>query len=90
MVGKTTEGQQVVLGVFDITTSIGLPLEIILEELQKRNMIVDWIDFYESGIRNHWKLKTILLRIETTVTEVYGKKYCDKVMKRIRYYEMQS
>ena len=86
VVGITTDGQQVVTGVFDITTSIGLPLEMILEGLQKKNMVVDWIDFYQCGIKNHWKVKTIMIRIETTVEEVYGKDYCKEVMKRLKHY----
>ena len=87
VVGKTDDGKLVVQGVFKITTSIlGLPLEYVLLILKENNMIVDWIDFYKESVQNKWKSKTLITKIEASIIEIYDKKYCNEVMKRLLFY----
>lgn len=75
---------------FLISTSItGLPLEDCLEILKKNNLVVDWIDFIEDAIKYKWKMERTLIKIETSVEEVYGKEYCQEVMKRIKGWVQQ-
>ena len=84
VVGETVDGKEVIKGLFLVHSSLtGLPLEDCLKFLKEQNMVVDWIDFIEDSIKYEWKMKTTLIRIETSVTEVYGKEYCQEVMKRI-------
>lgn len=77
-------------GLFLISTSItGLPLEDCLQILKQNDLIVDWIDFIEDSIKYEWKMERTLIRIETSVEEVYEKEYCREVMKRIEGWVQQ-
>ncbi len=88
VVGKTEDGKLVVSGVFEIMSSTtGLPLEIILEILNKHNMIISWIDFYNSSIKHKWKWRTTKNRIETSVNEIFGKEYTKEILKRLEFYK---
>ncbi len=75
-------------GVFEIVTSVlGLPLEIVLEELKKRDIIVSWTHFYDSSVKNGWKWKTLKERVSYSTQEIYGREYRDIVMKRLEAYK---
>ena len=85
--GKTTDGKIVVQGIFKISSSLtGLPLDIILQQLDGNNMIVDWVDFYEESIRGGWKEKTSINRIETAVGDYYGPVHKNEIISRLRSY----
>jgi alanyl-tRNA synthetase len=93
VVGSTEDGKKVVNGdfIFRLMESRGLPLEDILFQLDENNCIIDWIGFYKESQKAQWQVKTFLLRIETTVREVFGKIYCEQVMLRLRkYIEMEE
>lgn len=81
--GKTVEGKPVVQGVFYITSTIGLPLEIILDTLTKQGMVIDWKDFYEDSFKNGQKPDRIIMRIESAVGDCFGPKYREEVSRRL-------
>ena len=86
--GKTSDGKLVVSGIFKMVSStIGLPLEFLLEIIDKNNMVISWTHFIEESLKSGWKWKTIENRIEYSVKEVYDKEYCSEVMKRINLYK---
>jgi len=48
-----------------MSSILGLPLEIILDILKKKNMVIDWVDFYEESVKHGWKYKTLRLRVSS-------------------------
>lgn len=44
----------VITGVYEFHETYGVPLEDLLNYLQVRNMIVDWIDFYQAPIEDSY------------------------------------
>ncbi len=84
--GKTVEGKLVVQGIFQITSSFGLPIEVILDILTKNGMVIDWIDYYESSLSSGCNRNTIINRIESAVGDCFGSKYREEVMKRLKEY----
>lgn len=77
----------VVKGIFLISSSItGLPLDNIIQLLEKQNMVVDWIDYYEESLKYGWSTKTSLNRIETAVGDYFGTRYKGEVMSRLQFY----
>lgn len=73
-----------------VSSTTGLPLEILLDLIDKKGMCVDWIDFYEEAIKNGWKEKTIYNRIETSTGEIYGSKQKEEILKRLKFYVERS
>lgn len=71
---------------FHVTSSQGLPLEIILEVLKEKDIVVDWKNFYDLAIQSGWKYKRIRERISSSVFEVYGPEYRDQVIRRLEKY----
>lgn len=74
----------VVQGVFKITSSIGLPLEVILDILTKHDMVIDWKDYLKESLSHGCNLNSILSKIETSVGDCFGSKYREEVKKRLR------
>ena len=75
---------------FRLLETRGVPLEIIVDELEKSNYIVDWIDFYESSLKCGWNISTTLNKIECCLTDIKGKQYCDDVLLRLKYYIVEN
>ena len=87
IVGETTDGKKVVQGLFPLMSSVlGTPLDLLLSILKQQDMVVDWVEFYESSKKHGWTDKTVLLRISTEVSEVYGPKYRDVVISKLKEY----
>ena len=72
-------------GVFEVTSSMGLPLIIVLTLFKDRGYVVDWIDYYESALKHGMQSERVLSRIESDVSDVYGAEYRDRVLERLRF-----
>lgn len=90
IVGNTESGTRVVNGsrIFKLVESVGLPLDIILLELEKENIIIDWIQFYETGLKSNWTSKKIFEKIEVALIDVGNKGRALEILKRLKYYIM--
>ena len=58
-VGTTTDNRIVVDGVFRLMDTVGLPLDIIVQELKDRNLVPAWDEFILDAKNAGWKGKTI-------------------------------
>ena len=85
--GVTEDGRSVASGVFDAVDTHGIPLSVVLDYLETRNMVVDWINFYESACSRNWKTKTIFQRIVEALRDTNkDKQYIDRVVASLVYY----
>jgi hypothetical protein len=69
-----------------VSSTIGLPLEMLLPLLEKNNMVIDWIDFYNCSIKGGWSQKTTLMKIKTALGDCFGSQYKKEVLKRLYFY----
>ena len=69
--GQTADGVLVV-DAFKLVDTIGLPLDIVLDELRGRRMMPDWVKYYEDSLAGGQAPDRILLRMEDAIGEVYG------------------
>lgn len=81
-----TEDGKPVVNPFLFVSQEGLPLDIVLMVLDKNGIVVGWIDFYESCIGSGWSHKTTMNKIETSVLDVYGRKYLETWQEKMRLY----
>lgn len=85
-VGVTPEGKQVITGVFKMFDTMGLSLDIIFDLCEQSNLTPSWIHFYDDAIKQGWSEKTVLNRLETNISDVYGRPYWLEVEKRLHAY----
>jgi len=45
--------------------TLGIPLEIIIDSLYNNEMVIDWVEFFETGLTSLWSYKRILHKIES-------------------------
>ncbi len=86
VVGETTDGKKVVQGSFEMISSRGVQLDILVDELKRNNIVVDWIEFYNESQKHGWNIKTVLNKIEIVLIDVYDKEYSDEVLTRLKLY----
>lgn len=86
VIGTTPEGKDVVQGAFYFVETHGIPLDMVIQQLENKNMIIDWCDFYECALENNWGVRTIFSKIEIALFDLYGRDYAENVIKRLHLY----
>lgn len=86
IVGVMEDGRKVVSGVFQVFDTCGLPLDIVFDLCEQKNMMPSWIHFYDDAIKQGWSEKTIFNRLETNVSDVYGRPFWLEVEERLKTY----
>ena len=85
--GVTEDGRSVMSGAFSAVDTHGIPLSIVLDYFENSDMVIDWINFYESACSRNWKTKTIFHRIVEALRDTNkDKQYIDRVVSSLVYY----
>lgn len=79
----TPEGFKVMSGVGSLCFSKGIPLEVVLTFFQEQSYVVDWVDYIVTALQDGHNPRTIRARIDSAVTDVYGKVYVQEVLTRV-------
>lgn len=82
--GKTEDGLLVMAGVGTMCFTGGVPLELILHSFKEKGLVVDWIDYIKTALKDGHKPQTIQSRMEAALGDIYGKTYTAEIMKRAR------
>ncbi len=83
IVGKTTDGQPVVCGIFKLFDTTGIPLFVVFELCKQSNWLPSWIHFYKEAQEQGWKHKTITDRMKEGMEDVYEEKFILKVVDKL-------
>ena len=81
--GKTDQEQTIVSGVYRLYATTGIPLDIIFDCLKQRNVIPDWLCFYVEAVEAGMKHDRIMSKLESAITDSYGKEFGDVVIERL-------
>jgi hypothetical protein len=83
----TEDGRLVVGNVFEnVSSRLGIPLDFVLDILDRHGMVIDWIRYYEDSLKSGWSYKTLRLRLDTTLGDVYGSEHRDQVLERLDWH----
>jgi len=83
VIGKTTDGKEVVSNVFRCYGTMGIPLFLILFILKEHNKIPDWIRFYQDAKQDGWNKKTILSKLRDEIPQIYSDEFSNIVVERL-------
>lgn len=65
---------------FKHSEALGIPLDIIVDQIKEHDCVVDWLEFYKVSTDHGWNIKTTIDKIEYTLIDVYGKEYAHQVI----------
>ena len=83
LIKMTTDGREVCGGLFKYVGTHGLPLEMILQEIERAGAVMDWVNYITDALRDGHKIETIRARISEATADIYGPFHRDEVLKRI-------
>ena len=69
---------------FRVLVTYGVPLDNMISILHEHGYLIDWMDFIEQSIKEGWKLKSTLVKIEVSLIDTFGKDYSKEVINRIQ------
>src|SRR5690349_18747274 len=82
--GETSEGHQVYRGVYAFYETHGLPLDVILTCFQEQQVVVDWLDFWDEGIKAGVKPRKLSIMIEQACGDVLGGEESKVIMIKLK------
>ena len=83
--GKTKDNKPVMQGVFRFHADLGIPIDDLLDIVNARGWVVDWPDFIAGAKQDGWNNRTIISKIVSACTEVYGKEHATEVERRVLF-----
>jgi len=83
IIGKSTDGQLVVSGIFKFFDTTGVPLFVIFDLCKQHNWLPSWIHLYKEAQMQGWKHKTIINRLREGMQDIYEKEFILKVIERL-------
>lgn len=83
IVGKTQCGKPVVSGLGKMYFESGLPLSVLFDGLQKKNIIPSFRHLYTELVNNGMKRERIIHLLNEQVFESYGKEFRDHVISKL-------
>jgi hypothetical protein len=60
-------------------------LEIVIDKLDSRNMVCDWLDFYDCAFKKNWPIDRTILKLENAIGDVYGPDYRTEWKRRMMF-----
>lgn len=64
--------------------SVGLPLDVVVDFLDTRGFMMDWLDFYSEAVKKGWPPDRTMLRLTQVVGDVYGPRFREDWVKRMQ------
>ena len=64
-------------------SSNGVPLDLVLEYLDRKGLVLDWLGFYDEAVDRGWKVNTVIKKIHYACCDVYNKQYSDEILFRL-------
>ena len=83
-VGKTTDGKDVISGVFRFHETEGLPLDILFEALLLKNALPDWMLFYKEALASGMTPERIFAKLDPALCDIFGSEFRDVVLRKLR------
>lgn len=80
----TTDGKDVVDGIFTFVGTHGIPLEVVLANLKEANIVIDWMDYIRAARKDGHNLDTIYNKISMAIGDVYGPKYKEQFLPKLK------
>lgn len=82
--GVDETGRPVIAGGFDLVSTKGVPLELLVELLNGHRMVVDWPDYLLSAVGSGQNLRSLQTKITMAIGEVFGPMYREQFEIRLR------
>lgn len=83
VIGETTDGKQLIDGVWKTFETHGLPLDIIFDVCIRRGWVPDWIELYKQMRQSNMEHGRILSKLEEAINDSFGKEFCGVVIFRL-------
>lgn len=81
--GISTDDKKVIIGMYQFCSTIGLSLSDALDMITIKNCLIDWQDYYITGIKAGEKASNLLIKIDHAVFDILGKKTRDIIINRL-------
>jgi len=75
IVGKTSDGKDLVEGIWKVYETYGLPLDSIFDVCIRKNWMPDWITLYIQMVTSGMEHGRILSKLEEALNDSFGKEF---------------
>lgn len=86
VIGQTTDNRYIVSGVYRFSETYGVPLFILLEWLEKKHLVIAWIEYVKEALNAGMNIKNIIAKIEEFLLDFSGKEMADHVVSKLELF----
>lgn len=83
LAGRTVDGRAVVSGVYRVHETSGVPLDVILESVRERGMLVDWQSFVREAVAAGMSRERAISKLEAAIVDSFGPEMARVVVARL-------
>ena len=69
---------------FPLVETKGVLLSVIIQGLDDRGWLVDWIDFMQQSLDHGWKPSSTLSKIEEHLLDIKGPEHTKEVIRKLK------
>ncbi len=84
IVGRTTDGKDVLSGVFRFYETEGLPLDVLFEALLLKEALPCWTSFFQEALAAGMAPERIFAKLDPAIVDVFGTEFRDVVIGKLR------
>ena len=81
VVGKTLDGRLVVSGVYRFYETHGMPLDVVFQILQDKQMLPCWISFHREAMAAGMQHDRLIAKLDPALSDSYGSGFRDYVVR---------
>ena len=69
-----------------MVSTYGLPLDTVIYLIKEKGFVPGWCEFYEDCVKGGWNPKSLMVKLETVVKDIYGPEYYEEWKTRMDFY----
>lgn len=82
-IGRTSDGKRVFSGLYKFYETVGLPLDTLLSCFKEKDILPDWLDFYQAAKKAGMEHGRIISKLEADISDAFGKELADQVISQL-------
>lgn len=84
VIGRTEDGRDVLGGLYEMYSTHGIPLDVLVEKLNEQGKVIGWMNYVDSAVKDGISKERACGRAIEACGDALGSEHAEEVKKRFR------
>ena len=90
LIGQTVDGNAVLSGIFKFYETNGVPLDVLFQLMQERNIIPCWKSLYREAREAKMTHERIISMLDSAISDSFGPSFRDEVISTLEKLHLEK